>query len=74
MEKLNPKILLTEYIDGEIDKCKSFPDDYSAGALDVYVKLKVRSEILNNYFDELIVKYPNDAELGKAFRKFMRNV
>ena len=74
MSKYNPKRILIKHVDEEIEKCKSNADDYEIGSFDALVKIKVRSEILNTFLEELLQKHPNDSDLGKAFRNYMKDV
>jgi hypothetical protein len=74
MKRINEDLSLEEYLDQEIEKCNTYPDDYSSGAMDALLRVKLHIETVRDKYKDLVSKYPNDADLGKAVRKLILKI
>ena len=72
MKRINEDLSLEQYLNQEIQKCSTFMDEYSAGRIDALVRVKLHLETIADKYKELIKQYPNDADLGREFRKLIR--
>ena len=74
MKRINEDLSLEEYLDQEIEKCESFPDEYSAGIMDTLLRVKIHIETVGDKYKELAKQYPNDTDLGRELRKLIWKV